>query len=325
LNVSSEESFEFTITPPETGLRLDIFLSRKDLGLSRSQIKKSVDDGLVRVNHATARVSYRLKSGDIVQLRKREPMPSHLLPQDISLTIIYEDPHILVIDKPAGMVVHPAAGHSRGTLVNAILHHCKDLSGIGDVLRPGIVHRLDRDTSGLLVVAKSDEAHRGLTGQFKRREVRKIYKVLVYGDPKENDGIIDAPLGRHPVDRKKMSTRSRKGKEALTRWRVYERYGVATLLNVEIVTGRTHQIRVHLNTSGYPVVGDSVYGNPKRANAIENPLLRARLRTMKRQALHAGEISFVHPLTFQHMIFSSSLPDDIKELCDFLRHETGHV
>lgn len=325
MNSHNKEFFEFNVTPHETGLRLDIFLSRKDLGLSRSQIKKSVDNGLVRVNHADTKVSYRLKIGDIVHVRKRETTVCRALPQDIPLTIVYEDPHILVVDKPAGMVVHPAAGHSQGTLVNAILHHCKDLSGVGDVLRPGIVHRLDRDTSGLLVVAKSDEAHRGLAGQFKRHEVRKTYKALVYGDPREDKGVIDVPLGRHPVDRKKMSTKSRRSKEALTSWQVCERYGIATLLNVDIVTGRTHQIRVHLTASGYPVVGDSMYGNPKRANTVGNPLLRGRLKAMKRQALHAGEIGFVHPISFQNMAFSSPLPGDIKELCDFLRHVTKNV
>ena len=310
---------EFIVPSHEEGLRLDIFLSQKDLGLSRSQVKKSVDDGLVRVNQATVKVSYRLKRGDIIHISRREPTVYHALPQDIPLTIIYEDPYIIVVDKPAGMVVHPAAGNYQGTLVNAILHHCKDLSGIGGILRPGIVHRLDKETSGLLVVAKSDKAHQGLAGQFKQHEVRKTYKALVYGNPKEDDGIIDAPVGRHPVDRKKMSTRSRRSKEALTHWRALERYGVATLLHVDIVTGRTHQIRVHLTALGYPVVGDSLYGNPKRANTIDNSFVRAKLKAMKRQALHAGEIGFIHPITHQYMAFSSPLPDDIAGLCKFLR------
>ncbi len=311
--------YEFVVPSQETGVRLDIFLSRKDLGLSRSQIKKSVVDGHVLVNHAQTRVGYRLKCGDVVQISNPKPTVYSVLPQDIPLSIIYEDAHILVVDKPAGMVVHPAAGNYQGTLVNAILHHCKDLSGIGGVLRPGIVHRLDKDTSGLLVVAKSDEAHRGLSGQFKRHEVRKMYKALVYGNPKADEGVIDAPIGRHPVDRKKMSTGSRRSKEALTRWQVEERYTAAALLHVSIVTGRTHQIRVHLAAAGYPVVGDNVYGNPKRANAIADTSLRAKLKAMKRQALHAGEIGFVHPVTHQNVVFSSPLPDDIKELCDFLR------
>ena len=260
-----------------------------------------------------------MKCGDIVQITKHEPTVYHVLPQDIPLSIVYEDPYIIIVDKPAGMVVHPAAGHYQDTLVNAILHHCKDLSGIGGILRPGIVHRLDKGTSGLLVIAKSDEAHQGLAGQFKRHEVCKTYKALVYGNPKKDEGIINAPVGRHPVDRKKISIRSRRSKEAFTRWLVLERYGVAALLDVDIVTGRTHQIRVHLTALGYPVVGDSMYGNPKRANAIDNTFLRAKLKAMKRQALHAEHISFVHPITHQDIAFSSPLPDDMAGLCNFLK------
>ena len=322
MNSQEGKIYEFIVTSDEAGSRLDIYLSRKDIGLSRSQVKKSVDDGLVCVNHANIKVSYKLKCGDIIQITKHEPAVYHALPQDIPLTIIYEDFHILVVDKPAGMVVHPAVGHYQDTLVNAILHHCKDLSGIGGILRPGIVHRLDKGTSGLLVIAKSDEAHQGLAGQFKRHEVRKTYKALVYGNPKEDEGVIDAPVGRHPVDRKKMSTKSRRSKEALTHWRVLERYGVAALLNVNIVTGRTHQIRVHLTALGYPVVGDSMYGNPKRANTIDNTFLRSKLKAMKRQALHAAHIGFVHPITHQNLAFSSPLPDDIAGLCKFLTKNT---
>jgi len=311
--------YEFIIVSNEAGVRLDIFLTGKEIELSRSQIKKLVTDGFVWVNHKNTRGSYRLKFGDIVQISTRDPIVYDVLPQNIPLSILYEDPHLLVLDKPAGMVVHPAAGNYEGTLVNAILYHCKDLSGIGGVLRPGIVHRLDKDTSGLLVVAKSDEAHQGLAGQFKRHEVRKMYKALVYGNPKNDEGVIDTPVGRHTVDRKKMSTTSTRGKEAFTRWQVHERFGVATLLNVDIVTGRTHQIRVHLTALGYPVVGDNVYGSPRRANAIANTFLRAALHAMKRQALHAARISFVHPVTLQDFTFSSPLPDDMVNLCCNLR------
>ena len=311
---------EFTVLPHETGARLDVFLSGKAVDLSRSQVKRVVDEGLVRVNLVHPKVSYRLKEGDVVTFQRREPTPDRVLPQNIPLNIIYEDTHILVIDKPAGMVVHPAAGHNRGTLVNALLFHCRDLSGIGGVLRPGIVHRLDKHTSGLLVVAKSDAAHRGLAFQFKQHQVRKIYKALVYGNPKEDEGIIDVPVGRHPTDRKRMSTRSRRGKDAITCWRVLERYGIATLLAVDIKTGRTHQIRVHLNAAGYPVVGDSVYGSPGRDNAVENPLLRAKLKAMKRQALHASEIGFAHPVSHEKLSFFLPLPEDMSKLCDYLTH-----
>jgi 23S rRNA pseudouridine1911/1915/1917 synthase len=217
------------------------------------------------------------------------------------------------------MVVHPAVGHVQDTMVNAILHHCRNLSGIGGILRPGIVHRLDKGTSGLLVVAKSDEAHQGLAGQFKRHEVRKTYKALAYGNPKEDEGVIDVPVGRHPFDRKKMSTRSRQSKEAITRWRVHERFGMAAMLDVDIVTGRTHQIRVHLSSLGYPVVGDSAYGNPKRADTVHNTFIRSKLKAMKRQALHAARIGFVHPVTSQDMVFTSPLPNDMAQLADFLR------
>lgn len=321
ISMGSQErkSDEFIVASDEAGLRLDIYLSLKDLGLSRSQIKKSVDDGLVRVNGVHAKVSHRLRSGDIVEIDKREPVACHALPQDIPLTIIYEDQHILVVDKPAGMVVHPAVGNVQDTMVNAVLHHCPNLSGIGGVLRPGIVHRLDKGTSGVLVVAKSDAAHQGLAGQFKRHEVSKTYKALVYGNPKEDEGVIDTPLGRHPTDRKKMSTRSRRSKEAITRWRIDERFGMAAMLDVDIVTGRTHQIRVHLSALGLPVVGDSVYGNPRRADNVHNTFVRSKLKAMKRQALHAARIGFVHPITQEDMVFTSPLPDDMAQLADFLR------
>jgi 23S rRNA pseudouridine1911/1915/1917 synthase len=271
------------------------------------------------VNGFHTKVSYRLRSGDIIEIDKRKPVACHTLPQDIPLTIVYEDQHILVVDKPAGMVVHPSAGHFQDTMVNAILHHCQSLSGIGGILRPGIVHRLDKGTSGLLVVAKSDEAHQGLAGQFKGHEVKKTYTALVYGNPKEDEGAIDLPVGRHPVDRKKMSTRSRHSKEAITTWKVHERFGVAAMLDVDIVTGRTHQIRVHLSASGHPVIGDSVYGNPKRADNVHNTFVRSKLKAMKRQALHAARIGFVHPVTCQDMVFTSPLPDDMADLSTFLR------
>lgn len=319
MDLRNDETMEFTVLSHEAGSRLDIFLSGKNPDLSRSQIKKVADEGLVLVNHIHAKVSYRLKEGDVVCLRRRKPRIDHALPENIPLNIVFEDPHILVVDKPAGVVVHPAAGNQQGTLVNALLFHCSDLSGIGGVLRPGIVHRLDKQTSGLILVAKSDAAHHGLASQFKQHEVRKIYRALVYGNPEEDEGIIDAPVGRDPADRKKMSTRSRRGKDAVTQWCVCERYGITSLLEVDLKTGRTHQIRVHLAAAGYPVIGDSVYGTPKRANTVHNPLLRAKLKSMKRQALHASNIRFSHPVTGEPLSFSSPLPDDMTKLCDFLR------
>ena len=242
------------------------------------------------------------------------------MPEAIPLTILYEDSSLLVIDKPAGMVVHPAAGHAGGTLVNALLHHCRDLSGIGGVLRPGIVHRLDKGTSGLLVAAKSDAAHWGLAGQFKRHEVKKTYLALVYGNPRADGGRIEAAVGRHPTDRKKMSTQSRRGRDAVSLWRVRERFGpAALLLEVDIETGRTHQIRVHLTDLGYPVVGDRVYGGAGRIRSVEDAAIRSRMKELDRQALHAWRLSFIHPVTGEALSFSSPLPEDIASLCAFLK------
>jgi len=312
--------YSFRATKEESGLRLDVFLSScRDLSLSRAQIKKAADRGKIRLNNLLAKASQRLREGDVISFDKPPAVEYDVIPEDIPLNVFYEDASLLVIDKPPGMVVHPAAGNYRGTLVNALLFHCKDLSGIGGVLRPGIVHRLDKGTSGLLVAAKSDAAHRGLAAQFKRHEVRKTYHALVYGDVKGEEGIIDAPVGRDKADRKKMSTRSRQGKEARTHWRVSERYGIATLLEVDIETGRTHQIRVHLTHLGYPLVGDAVYGSAKRARSAADPAVKERLKMMRRPSLHASRISFIHPVTGVSLIFSSPLPADIASLSDFLR------
>jgi 23S rRNA pseudouridine1911/1915/1917 synthase len=307
----------FTVAPGEQGLRLDIFLSQKDAGLSRSQARRLIDGGEALVDGRPARASYRLRPGERVSLHRPPPAPAGIVAEDIPLDIRYEDDAVLVVDKPAGMVVHPAAGNSRGTLVNALQFHCGRLSSVGGLMRPGIVHRLDKGTSGLMVIAKTDEAHRHLSEQFKKRRVSKHYTVLVHGDLREDEGVIDAPVGRHPVERKKMSTASRRGKAALTRWRVLERYGDCTLLEAQIETGRTHQIRVHLGAMGHPVVGDAVYGGSKRA--ADRPALRAALKRLARQALHAGRLSFLHPLTGRVMSFESPLPADMAEVIDFLK------
>jgi len=310
----------YTVKRTESGLRLDVFLVRQQSDLSRARLQRLIENGRVAINRVTAiRASRKLRAGDVVVLEEPPAAPPALLSQDIPLSILYEDHELLVLDKPAGLVVHPAAGHREGTLVNALLFHCRDLSGIGGVMRPGIVHRLDKDTSGLLVVAKTDSAHQGLAVQFKKHQVRKTYLALVYGDPREEKGLIDLPVGRHPVERKKMSAASRRGKEATTNWRISERFGETALLGVDIATGRTHQIRVHLAAIGHPVVGDKVYGSSKRVNAIVDPAVKARLKGMGRQALHAARLCFIHPGTGREMEFSAPLPEDMAELCTFLR------
>ena len=285
----------------------------------RSQIKNAIEEGDVTVNGKEPKASQHLKAGDIVELHLEPAVDAVAVPQDIPLDIVYEDASVIVINKPAGMVVHPAPGNPDNTLVNALLFHCHDLSGIGGVLRPGIVHRLDKETSGLIVAAKSDEAHRKLSAQFEKHDVHKKYIALVWGDVRGQSGEIVLPVGRHPVDRKKMSTKSRHGKDALTLWKVRERYATATLLDIEIKTGRTHQIRVHLTERGYPVVGDAVYGNASRLQTIKDAALKARIKSIGRQVLHAAQLSFIHPQSNERMVFTAPLPPDLENLLTLFR------
>ncbi|MGA2781246.1 MAG: RluA family pseudouridine synthase [Smithella sp.] len=321
MSIETQQSTEirFTISKSQCGQRLDIFLAQSDAAISRSHVKCVIEEGDVLVNGKEPKVSQKLKEGDVIILTQRPPQEATALPQDMPLNIVYEDEAIIVINKPAGMVVHPAPGNPDKTLVNALLFHCHDLSGIGGVLRPGIVHRLDKDTSGLIVAAKSDEAHHHLSAQFEKHDVHKKYLALVWGDVKGNHGEIVESVGRHPVNRKKMSTKSKHGKGALTLWKVRERYGVATLLEVEIKTGRTHQIRVHLSDRGYPVIGDTVYGNSAKIRAVADPMLKARLKEFNRQALHAAYLSFIHPLKGERMVYTADMPQDMSDLCAHLR------
>jgi len=322
--ILTPDAFRLVVEQDAAGMRLDLFLSRRQPEtLSRSQVQKFVDEGHVLVNDRPAKTAYKLKRGDVIDIRLPAPKPSVLLPEAMELNILYEDADLLVLDKPAGLVVHPAAGHHSGTLVNGLLAHCRDLSGIGGVLRPGIVHRLDKDTSGLMVVAKNDFVHRELSNQFKERRVKKVYGALVYGHIAEEKGVIRLPIGRHPLERQMMSTLSRRGKEALTRWEIREYLGMATLLDVFIETGRTHQIRVHLNAIGYPVIGDPVYGKGKGFGDMRDQRLKAQLKRMNRQALHAQGLRFFHPVRLVDMEFSSPLPSDMTWLCAFLREDGG--
>ena len=316
----------FMIDKSQCGQRLDIFLAQSDVAISRSHVKCVIEEGDVLVNGKEPKVSQKLKEGDVIVLTQRPPIEAVAVAQDIPLDIVYEDEAIIVINKQAGMVVHPAPGNYVNTLVNALLFHCHDLSGIGGVLRPGIVHRLDKYTSGLIVAAKSDDAHRQLSAQFEKHEVQKKYLALVWGNTKDKQGEIVKPVGRHTVDRKKMSTNTKRGKEAHTFWKVIERYGVATLLEVEIKTGRTHQIRVHLSDLRYPIIGDAVYGGAtNRTQNIANPALKAQIKAFNRQALHAAYLSFVHPLTGKRIEFNANMPEDLANLCAQLRSSVNPV
>jgi 23S rRNA pseudouridine1911/1915/1917 synthase len=321
--VEKEEKIKHTVDKSQAGQRLDVFLTQKETGLSRSQVKHVVEEGDVLVNGLAPKVSQKLKEGDVVELTIKPAKEAIAVAQNIPLGIVYEDEAIIVVNKPAGMVVHPALGNPDQTLVNALLFHCKILSGIGGVIRPGIVHRLDKGTSGLIVAAKTDEAHRSLSSQFEKHEVHKTYQTLVWGDVKGNTGEIFLPVGRHASDRKKMSTKSKRGKDALTLWKVRERYGIATLLDVEIKTGRTHQIRVHLSSRGYGVIGDSVYGGSGQMRDIKNAEVKSALKKLNRQALHAAKLSFLHPVTGESAIFTADMPEDLQELCRALHEFAG--
>ena len=296
----------FLVGDAESGARLDLALAAL-ANCSRSQARRWIEQGRVRVNEREVAASLRVRAGDLVEAIPPDPEPSSVTPEAIPLAVLHEDEDLIVLDKPAGIVVHPAPGHPGGTLVNALLHHCDDLAGIGDVLRPGIVHRLDRGTSGVLVVAKSDLAHRHLAEQFREHSVDRVYLALVRGTPGAESGTVDLPIGRHVRDRKRMSVRTRGGREAATQWRVARRFPRSgrALLEVRPQTGRTHQIRVHLATIGLPIVGDPVYGRGGRA-APESGL--------ERPALHAERLAFTHPRTGQRLDFRTPPPPDLAKL-----------
>jgi 23S rRNA pseudouridine1911/1915/1917 synthase len=304
----------FTVSDDAAGQRLDLFLVSVVPDQSRSQIQRLIKSEHVRVNGAPAvRPNMPLRAGQTVDVHVPAPSPAAPLPEALPLTILHDDPDIVVVDKPAGMVVHPAAGHAAGTLVNVLLHHVKDLSGIGGEIRPGIVHRLDRGTSGLMVIAKNDRAHEELARQFHDREVDKEYVALVWGLVQAGRRI-DAPIGRDPANRQKMSARARRARSAVTRVTKATHLKGVSLLHVAIATGRTHQIRVHLSAIGHPIVGDSLYGGVHR----RVPANLHALQHLERPFLHAARLSFSHPSEGRRMEFHSPLPDDLRDVLEEL-------
>ena len=323
-------TFAILVGPSEAGERLDAVITRHVADVSRSMINGLIRREAITVGGKPMKPGYRVRSGDDIRGRIPPPEPLACRAEPIPIDVLYEDGHIIVVNKPHGLVVHPAAGNTSGTLVNALLCHCPDLGVIGDAIRPGIVHRLDKDTSGTLVVAKTASAHRSLSEQFKSRSVKKTYVALVYGQPAADSGTVSLPIGRHPVDRKRMSTVSRRGREAMTLWRVKQRFTQAALLEVDIKTGRTHQIRVHLASVGFPVVGDAVYGKRKAADRHwRNQTVSDLLKPVQRQMLHARRLELMHPATGEKMVFVSPLPPDMTALIDSLKsahpHDSGSI
>jgi 23S rRNA pseudouridine1911/1915/1917 synthase len=303
---------DFTISADAAGQRLDQALCEL-LGpeFSRAQVQRLIDQGAVTLGGKPARPATRVKPGQAVAVNLPEPEPLELVPEAMDLMVLYEDEHLIVVNKPPGLVVHPAAGHFTGTLVHGLLHHCGDLAGIGGKLRPGIVHRLDKDTSGALVAAKNDQAHRGLVAVFASGRVEKEYLALVWGSPPAR-GKIDAGIGRHPADRKRMSSAGSHTKTALSRWRVVSRFAPdLSLLRVCIATGRTHQIRVHLSEAGWPVVGDIVYGGRRARRELPGPLGQA-IKAAGRQLLHSLRLAFDHPVTKARVEVMAPVPPDFR-------------
>ncbi|MER2115760.1 MAG: RluA family pseudouridine synthase [Solibacillus isronensis] len=295
-----------TLTIEEfAGERIDKALSQMEESWSRSQISNWLDEERILVNGAAVKAKYKVKQGDVIEVTVPEVEDLEIVPEDLNLEIVYEDADVLVVNKPRGMVVHPAPGHTSGTLVNGLMHHCKDLSGINGVARPGIVHRIDKDTSGLLMVAKNDVAHESLVNQLVEKSVTRKYTALVHGHIAHEKGTIDAPIGRDQKDRQKQAVVD-KGKHAVTHFQVIERFGEFTLVECRLETGRTHQIRVHMNYIGFPLAGDPKYGPRKTID-------------FGGQVLHAGVLGFIHPVTKEYLEFESPLPEDFKQLLEELR------
>ncbi len=302
---------EFTAEGAD-GLRIDRYLSDREEDLSRSYLQKLLKEGGVLVNGKAVKSNYKVYSGDQIQLHVPEAVEPEILAEPMDLDILYEDSDIILINKPKGMVVHPAAGHYSGTLVNGLMDHCRgDLSGINGVMRPGIVHRIDMDTTGVLIVCKNDRAHNAIAEQLKVHSITRKYYAIVHGRIKEDTGTVNAPIGRHPTDRKKMSINEKNGKEAVTHYRVLQRFDRFTYVECQLETGRTHQIRVHMASIGHPLLGDSVYGPAK-----------APFSGLQGQTLHAGVLGIIHPTTGAYMEFSAPLPEYFQTLLQKLEGTT---
>lgn len=304
------------IPPGFKPARLDTALHELKIFLSRSQAKRAIEEGLVTVDGAEAKPKLLVKEGDVIEAFIPDPKPAIPESENIPLKIIYEDLDIVVIDKPPGIVTHPGAGVAGGTLVNAVLFHCRGLSGIGGVQRPGVVHRLDKDTSGVIAMAKNDAAHLSLSKQFHDRTVEKIYLAIILGKMPKPSGTIDSSIARNPKMRTKMKGGAADGRKAATEWKVIEAFDGASLISLKPLTGRTHQIRVHLSEMGRPVAGDKTYGDKNRIKSISNTSVRAALSKLDRQALHAHRLTVNHPRTGERMIFISPLPDDMKTVLE---------
>ena len=296
-------SIEFKIEEALAGERIDKFLSDSLPDVSRSYIQKLIKDGQVTVNQKTVKSNYKLNTGDLLSMEEAELQEPDIEAEDIPLDILYEDSDLLIINKPKGMVVHPSSGHYSGTLVNALMHYCKeDLSGINGILRPGIVHRIDMDTTGSLLVCKNDFTHNHIAEQLKVHSITRVYHAIVHGVLKEDDGTINAPIGRHPIDRKKMSINHKNGKEAVTHYKVLKRFKNFTYIECRLETGRTHQIRVHMSSIGHPLLGDSVYGPAKSPYKLQG------------QTLHAKTIGIIHPRTEEYVEVNAPLPEYFSDL-----------